>query len=580
MFIAYKMKKFKIIRNKLKLIEIYRNLFFVTLLTMGLFALSIQAYTQPDLDTLRIDIIKEYQPSLSGAMKITDNPRITDTLTLKPVLKYSLLPVYVKTDFKVESVQPVKIKGEPLNRLYRANIKAGLGNYTTAFAEGSLSTLRSRDYSTGINMKHLSSSGQINERGFSGYSDQAVRTFGKRFFRFHTLSGDAAWTRNVVHYYGYDPLDYDNYNDSLIEDNIRQRLSLFEGRIGFGTTQADSSHIRWMGGVDFNTLNDLFNVAETNIKFSGNGSRYVGNEMMTVNLLIDRYYTAYDTLPSSTNTLINLNPVVTSQGKKYRFDIGLNAFAEHRKGTSGLGYYFYPHVFASYRVFEQYFIPYASLGGNLEKNHLAGLTRVNPWLNTNSNLKNSYSGLILRGGIKGQVSKFTTYDIELSGGKTDTMYFFVNDFSDSLGNKFTLEYDNVEHISAAVNVLHEPSSKLKILYRAVYHQYSMDSLDKPWHRPSFETTLSVFYNLRDKIRTRCDLYGAGSSYARVLNGAGGYKAEKISGYADVNLSVEYIYNKSLSVFVTFNNITAARYRHFYNYPVQRFQFLFGMSVSF
>ncbi|MFH1321983.1 MAG: hypothetical protein ABII90_15190, partial [Bacteroidota bacterium] len=85
------------------------------------------SFAQDKLDTINIEIIKEYEPTISDAYKINDNPQIYDTIPFVPELSYSIRSSRVKTVFEIEPIKPARIKGEPLLKLYRSYVKAGIG---------------------------------------------------------------------------------------------------------------------------------------------------------------------------------------------------------------------------------------------------------------------------------------------------------------------------------------------------------------------------------------------------------------------------------------------------------------------
>jgi hypothetical protein len=60
----------------------------------------------------------------------------------------------------------------------------------------------------------------------------------------------------------------------------------------------------------------------------------------------------------------------------------------------------------------------------------------------------------------------------------------------------------------------------------------------------------------------------------------GQFAQKLGFIADVNLGVEYRYNKRISAFLQFNNLAAQRYQRWYNYQVQGFQVMGGVTFRF
>ena len=54
----------------------------------------------------------------------------------------------------------------------------------------------------------------------------------------------------------------------------------------------------------------------------------------------------------------------------------------------------------------------------------------------------------------------------------------------------------------------------------------------------------------------------------------------LKGFADVNLKVEYRYNKRLGAWVAMNNALAMKYQRYSGYPTQTFVAMMGASYSF
>ena len=73
------------------------------------------------------------------------------------------------------------------------------------------------------------------------------------------------------------------------------------------------------------------------------------------------------------------------------------------------------------------------------------------------------------------------------------------------------------------------------------------------------------------------MYYRGERFAAAYDGTG---FQKIKGYFDANLNIEYRYSKMLSVFAAFNNIGSVQYFNWYNYPGYRFQVMGGATLSF
>ena len=55
---------------------------------------------------------------------------------------------------------------------------------------------------------------------------------------------------------------------------------------------------------------------------------------------------------------------------------------------------------------------------------------------------------------------------------------------------------------------------------------------------------------------------------------------KLNPFVDLNLGIDYRYNKNVSVFINCNNMAATRYMRFTNYDVYGFNGLGGVTLTF
>ena len=161
-------------------------------------------YAQKLLKDTTLQVVKSFQPTIADAYKINDMPIVKDSVPPTPRLNYSINSKKVFTPFTVARLQSAKMLGEPLSKLYSTLVKIGAGNYNTPYAEAFYNNLRSKEMSYGAHLKHLSSRADYEGYGFGGFSDNVVGLYGKKFIHKHTLSANLDYTRNVVHYYGYD----------------------------------------------------------------------------------------------------------------------------------------------------------------------------------------------------------------------------------------------------------------------------------------------------------------------------------------------------------------------------------------
>ena len=165
---------------------------------------------QSPFDLDEVKVVAPYEPTISDAFKIMLNPVIQDTLDIDIDFDYLIPARNITTNFEPEPITPARMRGEPLTKLYRGLLKGGYGSYSTPYFEGFLNSLRSNEYAYGLRMKHLSSGGNIPDHGYSAYSDNLVNIYGQRFFERFTLDANMMYERNVLHYYGFKPDDYED----------------------------------------------------------------------------------------------------------------------------------------------------------------------------------------------------------------------------------------------------------------------------------------------------------------------------------------------------------------------------------
>ena len=110
--------------------------------SFGAFA---QRSSQDTLKSSDVYIVREYQPRISDAFKLSNNPKVLDTIiNINQEAAYKVKDVQAETEFQTEPIKPAKMKGEPLNKLYRAYVLAGVGNNLSNRGEFVLNSTRSR----------------------------------------------------------------------------------------------------------------------------------------------------------------------------------------------------------------------------------------------------------------------------------------------------------------------------------------------------------------------------------------------------------------------------------------------------
>lgn len=552
-------------------------LFILTLLLLG----TTTAFAQK-LDTTTIVTVKPYDPVLSDAFKLKDNPSIQDTDKVIPTLNYTFINKQVPVEFVVEPILPAKIKGEPLVKLYRGYAKVGFGSQSTPLAELYFNSTRSKDYSFGFYGKHLSSKG-VSNIDYSGYSDNHLSLFGKRFLKDFTLSSKINLDRNVVHYYGFPEATRPEITNQV---DIRQRLTKISANAGLTRNFTDSAQFDYHFDINYHRITDLYKAEENNLKVDGSFSKYHKRELYAISTEVN-YNNLNNVSNLGHNLIVGLRPHISTTAKSWQFKVGLGLFINQMNNESK--FHFYPEAEFKYNVVENIIIPYIGIKGGVLANNLNSFFYENPFINTQTlavaNTNQKYNIYI---GIRGSLSKHLTFNTSFSKQKLETMPLFTKDFSNVLENQFTVLYDTVGLNQISGELAYQKLEKLKVLLRGDYFAYSPSNQLKAWHKPDMKISLSGIYDLGDKIIVRADLFFINKQYAQTfksitdVNGVitTTEEAKELKGIFDANLGLEYRYTKKLSAFINFNNIGAVRYQRWEDYPTQRFNVLGGLTYSF
>lgn len=521
-----------------------------------------------------IVVVKDYQPTLSDAVKISNLPA-ADTTTAKELnLSYKIEPKRTETPFNTTPIKPVKIKDDEIKLLHRGYVKGGYGTHNTPYAEIYYNALRSKEFDAGIHYKHLSSTGAIKNYGKTDNSINSLELFGKKFTELGTLRAGLNLDRKVYHYYGYD-----RQATVYSKAETRQLFTGIDGNIGFDNLSHTESTYRYDAGISFygyNGKRDFGKTGESNFAFNGTIKRQIADRDASADIKVDytRTNLPVDSI-NGKNTLVGIYPRYTFEFPTFRLIAGVNTEWEANLNPK---FHLYPHVEARYKLASDVLMIHAQVTGNMQKNSYKSLTGINPFTGDNVIPGNTNNKLDISGGLNIKLDKEILFSASASFNRLVNAVYFVNDSSSALDyTTFSTVYSDADVIKIKGELIFERNEKFSAHIGAAYTNDKPDDLAKAWFVPAVSVNLGGYYVMRDKIILKTDMYYRGERFAAAYDGTG---FQKIKGYFDANLNIEYRYSKMLSVFAAFNNIGSVQYFNWYNYPGYRFQVMGGATLSF
>lgn len=566
--------------------------------------LPIISIAQDREDTVKTDVVyihEDYVPTVSDASKIGKEPSIKEKALEAPEIKYSIIKKQEKTSFEIEPIKAARMKGDKLDKLSKAYVKGGVGNYTNNLFEVYVNNSRSRKHAVGVFAKHLGSNGGINDVGYNGFSQQSASVYGKKFLRQHLIEGDFNYNREVVRYYGFPNNIYDENNLIWLDyqndkDLYKQRFSKIGAQGKVMSFYKDSAKVNYDIDLNYYNLTDKFGVMENYgsidgkfVKmFSPEWSDFINNEVLTLDASLDynRYSWAdssfaYNGLGSyTTNGIFKLSPQIVSSGKKWRLDVGMQMNVNMENTAS---FHFYPKAHLKYNVLKEMLIPYIGIHGGIQRNNFGTFSADNPFVLSQVAIANTNKRYELYGGMRGAISSRIGFNIRASRSEIQNMPLFAN--HDTLGLTFAVIYDTVQVTNVGGEISYHNAEKLNLVFKGDYFIYDLKNQQAPWHMPNLRVGMTGFYDLKDKIIVRADVFYNSGQTVKSFDSNDEFVGnntymKNLKGYVDASIGLEYRYTQKLSLFLNFNNVASTKYYKWNNYPSQSINVIGGLTYSF
>lgn len=533
--------------------------------------------SEGDVGNQTILTVKSYKPILAESSKISDEPEADTTSSVAPVFNYNLEPARMETNYESAVIQAKKIKDETISKLYRSYIKLGGGNYEKAYAELWVNSLRSKNSLLGLHAKHFSASPNLNDVAFGGYSNNTFDLNGKFMLSQLDINSALSFNRDVFHYYGFSP------SDTIIDkDNYKQRFALIGFDAGVQSRYTDKDHLQFGAGIQYKTLSDLYDVNEGDFDFAGNVSKKLGEAIGKIAVDFNYFKKTdanFQLLSSNSNlsrNIVRIRPEAKWKMDKMLLTLGVGLEFQKNLETST---HFFPDVHIMLPIAEQVLSFYGDVEGKIIKNTFNTMRIENPFITSSIIPLNTVEKYKLSTGLRGNISSALSFHAGISYASYTDMNFFITDTLAAFPVRFNTFYADAKRFGLHAEAGYSKSEKFSIKLGLNQYAWSVETIDQPFHRPSTEVTLKTAYNLRDKVIASLTVFGRGYTYARVDDGTN-ITSEKIKGFADVNLGIEYRYSKIVSFYIQLNNVGFTKYQYWYGYPNERLNVLGGITFAF
>jgi len=482
----------------------------------------------------------------------------------------------------------LRIKSEPLPKLFANQVSAGLGNYGATFLSGFVGNKRDRNKSYGVQFYHKNFNRGAVDKKYSGSGYQMIRPWARFFNDKFSVETSLHYDRINNFAYGLEEETL-NFNETFERSEFRKTFQT----IGADVVLADrkiEDKLNYNYQIGFHHLFGNADDSETLLNFKLNNYYNLENNL-AASLLIEGFASNYknqNTELTINRSLLQFKPRISYEMGDLLFHGGLTISADNNKQAENR-LYFLPDFAASYFPLANTFIK-AQLRGEVQAVTARELVEVNPYLDPLSKLSNSVKPIELKLSAGTNLFKKIQAEASFSLASIKNVTFFENfrlPFQEGSNyfNSSTFIVD--EHIAAFNGIVFLQSdfgSFFNMQLKGEYFRYADGDIDNFPNIPELSINVLSSFNIKDKLEIGLNIYAqsAMDAFLAVRQGTNDTEPDivEIDAFADLGLSTRYNLTSRASIFLNANNLLANNYQFYLNYPNRGFQVIAGFTYSF
>ena len=535
----------------------------------------------------QVEVTKDYTPSVSTAQKMSILPDMTDTVTMRPDIDYTITPRSYETSLMTRNFKPATITYWDYNNTRPLYVSAAMGAPLQSEADVYLSTFNK---DKGYAMAYANHWGDYRNR--HNLLGELVKS--KTAEMSNRIGGRAGliWGRRL--------LEVDIYGDHQLRHRYpttgaKVQFGSMQGKIRLGDDFTDLS--RWnfnveVGGGFFLDGKNVSAANQSNLNAKAAVGKMLGQHLFKLHVEYLGAFGAKSIDVYNNNTLM-AGMRYGFSGKRLEFVLGADYYYDKVAESVDSPHHIFPSLKMTWKNSEQTFVPYVEVDGGIKRHDFASLKYANPFLATTGDIgvklasspnESVYNGRIGIGGVLGRGVFSYNLSAELS---------FANDhfywYSYGADYYFTSAYQHSLRIDGSV--LLRPASWFEAELKAGV--YAWENYDNHYsNRPNFETALKLSFIARRFTADVNLAYRGGIKWMTLaeVESDGNYEMSapptlefshvKTDNELTLGLYAEYRINNRWGVYAEGRNLTGSKVYEWLGYYRDSAEGLLGVKFTF
>jgi hypothetical protein len=463
--------------------------------------------TNEDLSTQEVLVVKSYTPSLSDAFKITEGPKIPDSLkATNKTLIYKIIPIDVVSTFEPNKATPLKLKKRSSSTPYNTFFSGGFGSKSQLYLNISSVIELDRTQHFGLNVYRDGFGSDVGNSLLK--SSQSFSQFGANHnlrSNNYNVNTQLQFTAQKNNYFGL----YDrNWDDFLIRSLTPEvKRNYFKFRTYWDWFDSFLRSLSFQANItsdNFTTSEQQLNVkADFTAPFAG-GKFQANAEIQGQNSLFSQPFFENQTQEFTQGIgKVGLEWLYNENDLKLKIGAGVAYFEGDESLSSKLNYY--PEIEVFYQKKGNSIAPYLTASGGVRVNSYRETAIFNPYIAPITELRPTFNRYNAMLGIRSSVSSVLNFNFGLLYDQVENYQFYqrlpldIKGRNDAyrLSNSFENKYTNVDLYGVKARLRIDLAKNNFIHFETVYRYFELTDDQVLYNNPVLQMNWKSQFKFKD-----------------------------------------------------------------------------------
>jgi hypothetical protein len=463
--------------------------------------------TNEGLSTQEVLVVKSYTPSLSDAFKITEGPKIPDSLkATNKTLIYKIIPIDVVSTFEPNKATPLKLKKRSSSTPYNTFFSGGFGSKSQLYLNISSVIELDRTQRFGLN---------VYRDGFGSDVGNSLLKSSQSFSQFGThhnlrsnnynVNTQLQFTAQKNNYFGLYDRNWDDFLIGSLTPEVKRNY--FKFRTYWDWFDSFLRSLSFQANItsdNFTTSEQQLNIkADFTAPFAG-GKFQANTEIQGQNSLFSQPFFENQTQEFTQGIgKVGLEWLYNENDLKLKIGAGVAYFEGDESLSSKLNYY--PEIEVFYQKKGNSIAPYLTASGGVWVNSYRETAIFNPYIAPITELRPTFNRYNAMLGIRSSVSSVLNFNFGLLYDQIENYQFYqrlpldIKGSNDSyrLSNSFENKYANVDLYGVKARLRIDLAKNNFVHFETVYRHFELTDDQVLYNIPALQMNWKSQFKFKD-----------------------------------------------------------------------------------